>query len=89
MLICKIDYELIQDRNDLIQSLSTNPEFLKNKLCFYLHACSLYFQVSLLQLKSFSNCVLVVLKLQASEGNMVIDYKDWQIPLGRRFRSVF
>jgi hypothetical protein len=43
----------------------------------------------LLQLKSFSNCVLIVLNLQASEGNMVIDYKDWQIPLGRRFRSVF
>ncbi|CAK9184942.1 unnamed protein product [Ilex paraguariensis] len=45
----------VKDRNALIQSLSTNPEFLKNK---------------------------------ASEGNMVVDYKDWQIPLGRRFRSL-
>ncbi|XP_042515557.1 tyrosine decarboxylase 2 [Macadamia integrifolia] len=45
----------VKDRNDLIQSLSTNPEYLKNK---------------------------------ASEGNMVVDYKDWQIPLGRRFRSL-
>lgn len=44
-----------QDRNALIQSLSTNPEFLKNK---------------------------------ASQANMVVDYKDWQIPLGRRFRSL-
>lgn len=26
------------------------------------------------------------LTLQASQGNLVIDYKDWQIPLGRRFR---
>ncbi|KAL6982551.1 Tyrosine decarboxylase 1 [Sarracenia purpurea var. burkii] len=43
----------VKDRNALIQSLSTNPEFLKNK---------------------------------ASEANMVVDYKDWQIPLGRRFR---
>lgn len=25
---------------------------------------------------------------QASEKNMVVDYKDWQIPLGRRFRCV-
>ncbi|XP_010262477.1 PREDICTED: tyrosine decarboxylase 1 isoform X1 [Nelumbo nucifera] len=45
----------VKDRSALIQSLSTNPEYLKNK---------------------------------ASEGNMVVDYKDWQIPLGRRFRSL-
>ncbi|KAJ8747193.1 hypothetical protein K2173_010026 [Erythroxylum novogranatense] len=45
----------VKDRNALIQSLSTNPEYLKNK---------------------------------ASQANMVVDYKDWQIPLGRRFRSL-
>ncbi|KAK4749158.1 hypothetical protein SAY87_026607 [Trapa incisa] len=45
----------VKDRNALIQSLSTNPEYLKNK---------------------------------ASQTNKVIDYKDWQIPLGRRFRSL-
>ncbi|KAJ6333946.1 hypothetical protein OIU78_010947 [Salix suchowensis] len=45
----------VKDRNALIQALSTNPEFLKNK---------------------------------ASQANMVVDYKDWQIPLGRRFRSL-
>ncbi|XP_012085210.1 phenylacetaldehyde synthase isoform X1 [Jatropha curcas] len=45
----------VKDRNALIQSLSTNPEFLKNNL---------------------------------SEANKVVDYKDWQIPLGRRFRSL-
>ncbi|KAF5482503.1 hypothetical protein F2P56_003067 [Juglans regia] len=45
----------IKDRNALAQSLSTNPEFLKNK---------------------------------ASQANMVVDYKDLQIPLGRRFRSL-
>ncbi|KAG7011298.1 Tyrosine decarboxylase 1, partial [Cucurbita argyrosperma subsp. argyrosperma] len=44
----------VKDRHALIQSLSTNPEFLKNK---------------------------------ASQTEMVVDYKDWQIPLGRRFRS--
>lgn len=42
MRISKIDDELIQDRTALIDSLSTNPEFLKNKVGFYLHACSLY-----------------------------------------------
>ncbi|GFP82980.1 tyrosine decarboxylase 1 [Phtheirospermum japonicum] len=47
----------VKERSALIESLSTNPEFLKNKF-------------------------------QASQGNMVVDYKDWQIPLGRRFRSL-
>ncbi|XP_062075492.1 phenylacetaldehyde synthase-like [Humulus lupulus] len=42
-------------RNALIQALSTNPEYLKNK---------------------------------ASQANLVVDYKDWQIPLGRWFRSL-
>ncbi|KAL3828100.1 hypothetical protein ACJIZ3_016902 [Penstemon smallii] len=45
----------VKDRSALIQSLSTNPEYLKNK---------------------------------ASQENLVVDYKDWQIPLGRRFRSL-
>ncbi|GMI73528.1 aromatic aldehyde synthase [Hibiscus trionum] len=45
----------VKDRSALVQALSTNPEFLKNK---------------------------------ASQANMVVDYKDWQVPLGRRFRSL-
>ncbi|KAJ8649759.1 hypothetical protein MRB53_002782 [Persea americana] len=45
----------VKDRSALIHSLSTNPEYLKNK---------------------------------ASQANTVVDYKDWQIPLGRRFRSL-
>ncbi|XP_012835795.1 PREDICTED: tyrosine decarboxylase 1 [Erythranthe guttata] len=45
----------VKERSALVQSLSTNPEYLKNK---------------------------------ASQGNTVVDYKDWQIPLGRRFRSL-
>ncbi|XP_021280365.1 tyrosine decarboxylase 1 isoform X1 [Herrania umbratica] len=45
----------VKDRRALVQALSTNPEYLKNK---------------------------------ASQANMVVDYKDWQIPLGRRFRSL-
>ncbi|KAB2074657.1 hypothetical protein E1A91_A07G168100v1 [Gossypium mustelinum] len=45
----------VKDRSALVQALSTNPEYLKNK---------------------------------ASQANMVVDYKDWQVPLGRRFRSL-
>ncbi|KAF3791940.1 Tyrosine decarboxylase 1 [Nymphaea thermarum] len=45
----------VKDSSSLVQALSTNPEFLKNKV---------------------------------SEEKLVIDYKDWQVPLGRRFRSL-
>nr|UUJ74934.1 tyrosine decarboxylase [Cephalotaxus hainanensis] len=45
----------VKDSNALVEALSTQPEFLRNK---------------------------------ASESKLVVDYKDWQIPLGRRFRSL-
>ncbi|CAN6485813.1 unnamed protein product [Victoria cruziana] len=45
----------VKDSSSLVEALSTNPEFLKNKV---------------------------------SEEKLVIDYKDWQVPLGRRFRSL-
>ncbi|CAA7403281.1 unnamed protein product [Spirodela intermedia] len=45
----------VKDSGALIKSLSTNPDYLKNK---------------------------------ASQENQVVDFKDWQIPLGRRFRSL-
>ncbi|XP_062093463.1 tyrosine decarboxylase-like [Humulus lupulus] len=45
----------VKDPNALTKSLSTSPEFLKNK---------------------------------ATESKMVVDYKDWQITLSRRFRSL-
>jgi aromatic-L-amino-acid decarboxylase len=45
----------VKDPSALIKSLSTNPEFLKNK---------------------------------ATDSKQVVDYKDWQITLSRRFRSL-
>jgi aromatic-L-amino-acid decarboxylase len=30
----------------------------------------------------------VYLQNEATDNNLVVDYKDWEIPLGRRFRSV-
>ncbi|XP_023875003.1 tyrosine decarboxylase [Quercus suber] len=45
----------VEDPSALIKSLSTNPEFLRNK---------------------------------ASDSKQVVDYKDWQITLSRRFRSL-
>ena len=45
----------VADRNELINSLSVLPEYLKN---------------------------------QATQSGAVFDYRDWHIPLGRRFRSL-
>ncbi|GAY39600.1 hypothetical protein CUMW_045610 [Citrus unshiu] len=45
----------VKDPSALVSSLSTNPEYLKNK---------------------------------ATESKQVVDYKDWQITLSRRFRSL-
>eukprot|EP00252_Welwitschia_mirabilis_P013185 TRINITY_DN29104_c0_g1_i1.p1 TRINITY_DN29104_c0_g1~~TRINITY_DN29104_c0_g1_i1.p1 ORF type:complete len:504 (+),score=108.51 TRINITY_DN29104_c0_g1_i1:59-1570(+) len=45
----------VKDSKAIVEALSTNPEFLRNKV---------------------------------SESKQVIDYKDWQVPLGRRFRSL-
>jgi len=45
----------VADRNELIQTLSILPEYLRN---------------------------------QATESGAVIDYRDWHIQLGRRFRSL-
>ncbi len=49
------DCFFVADRNNLIQTLSILPEYLRN---------------------------------QATESGEVIDYRDWQIPLGRRFRAL-
>ncbi len=49
------DAFFIKDRKALTETLSIQPEYLKNSL---------------------------------SESDTVIDYKDWQIPLGRRFRAL-
>ncbi|KAF3450338.1 hypothetical protein FNV43_RR06418 [Rhamnella rubrinervis] len=45
----------VKDPNALINSLSTNPEYLRNK---------------------------------ATDSKQVVDYKDWQISLSRRFRAM-
>ena len=49
-------------------------------------ACHLKARIAAIVIYSYFNSLLMFLTLQASQGNIVIDYKDWQIPLGRRFR---
>ncbi|XP_056845489.1 phenylacetaldehyde synthase isoform X1 [Raphanus sativus] len=73
----------VKDQYALTEALSTNPEFLKNKVL------NLYFDfLKFKSYESFYQLFCFVFFWQASQANLVVDYKDWQIPLGRRFRSL-
>ncbi|KAK3013807.1 hypothetical protein RJ639_009733 [Escallonia herrerae] len=79
----------VKDRSALIQALSTNPEFLKNKSPVGAVKMSPPDDVLLRKFVDIAAIYSYLRSLfQASQGNMVVDYKDWQIPLGRRFRSL-
>ncbi|PPD89645.1 hypothetical protein GOBAR_DD13432 [Gossypium barbadense] len=69
----------VKDRSALVQALSTNPEYLKNKKMADSKPAKTWFLM-------YSGKLA---KLVASQANMVVDYKDWQVPLGRRFSKKF
>jgi len=50
--------------------------------------CSTYWVRDRKELVDAMSVVPIYLKNKASEAGEVIDYRDWQIPLGRRFRSL-
>jgi len=50
--------------------------------------CSLFYVRSKAALNSALSIVPEYLRNEASESGQVVDYRDWQIPLGRRFRAL-
>ncbi|KAJ6763045.1 hypothetical protein OIU79_023731 [Salix purpurea] len=72
------------DGIELADSLSMNPHkwLLTNMDC-----CCLWVQQPRLLIESLSSNP-EFLKNNASESNAVVDYKDWQIALSRRFRAL-
>ncbi|KAB5529531.1 hypothetical protein DKX38_019612 [Salix brachista] len=72
------------DGIELADSLSMNPHkwLLTNMDC-----CCLWVQQPRLLIESLSSNP-EYLKNNASESNAVVDYKDWQIALSRRFRAL-
>lgn len=50
--------------------------------------CSLFYVRSRASLNDALSIVPEYLRNEASESGQVIDYRDWQIPLGRRFRAL-
>jgi len=78
------EYRFIQEGLEHAQSYCFNPhKFLLTNFdcsCFYVSD-----KDALIDSLSISP---EYLKTKASESNSVFDYRDWQIPLGRRFRSL-
>jgi aromatic-L-amino-acid/L-tryptophan decarboxylase len=69
---------------DLADSYCFNP----HKWMFTNTDCSCFYVADRKALIQTLSVVPEYLRNQASDAGTVIDYRDWQIPLGRRFRSL-
>ena len=69
---------------DRVDSYVFNP----HKWLFTNFDCSLFFVRDRDALTRALSIVPEYLRNEASESGAVIDYRDWQVPLGRRFRSL-
>uniref|UniRef100_A0A5B7A7J3 L-tryptophan decarboxylase n=1 Tax=Davidia involucrata TaxID=16924 RepID=A0A5B7A7J3_DAVIN len=72
------------DGIELADSLSLSPH---KWLLSYLDCCCLWVKTPSLLLKALSTDP-EYLKNKPSESNSVVDYKDWQVGTGRRFKSL-
>ena len=69
---------------DLADSYCFNP----HKWMFTNFDCNCFFVAERAQLIRALSILPEYLRNQASESGAVIDYRDWQVPLGRRFRAL-
>jgi len=74
----------IQDGLELADSYCFNP----HKWMFTNFDCDCFYVADRESLIRTLSVLPEFLKNQATESGAVIDYRDWQVPLGRRFRSL-
>jgi aromatic-L-amino-acid decarboxylase len=74
----------IHDGLELADSYVFNP----HKWMFTNFDCSAFFVADRAALTNALGILPEYLKNRASEEGAVIDYRDWQVPLGRRFRAL-
>ncbi|HTV58051.1 MAG TPA: aminotransferase class V-fold PLP-dependent enzyme [Verrucomicrobiae bacterium] len=74
----------IQDGVELADSYCFNP----HKWMFTNFDCDCFYVADRAELIRTLSVLPEYLKNQATESGAVIDYRDWHIPLGRRFRSL-
>jgi aromatic-L-amino-acid decarboxylase len=78
------EFRHFQDGLDLADSYCFNP----HKWMFTNFDCDCFFVADRKALIQALSILPEYLRNQATESGAVIDYRDWQIPLGRRFRAL-
>jgi aromatic-L-amino-acid/L-tryptophan decarboxylase len=78
------EFRAMHDGLDLADSYCFNP----HKWMFTNFDCSCFFVADRGPLLRALGIMPEYLKNQATQSGQVIDYRDWQIPLGRRFRAL-
>ena len=78
------EYHYLQDGLELADSYAFNP----HKWMFTNFDCDCFFVADRETLIQTLSILPEYLRNQATETGAVFDYRDWQIPLGRRFRSL-
>ncbi|MGY9075131.1 MAG: pyridoxal-dependent decarboxylase [Acidimicrobiales bacterium] len=82
-MICP-EFRHHQDGLELVDSYTFNP----HKWMMVNFDCSAFFVADRAPLIECLSILPPYLKNEASESGAVIDYRDWHVPLGRRFRSL-
>ncbi|HVF03451.1 MAG TPA: pyridoxal-dependent decarboxylase [Frankiaceae bacterium] len=78
------EFRWIHDGLELADSYCFNP----HKWMFTSFDCDAFYVADRAALTNALSIVPEYLRNPASESGAVIDYRDWQIPLGRRFRAL-
>ena len=78
------EFRWIHDGLDAADSYCFNP----HKWMFTSFDCDCFYVADRKALIQTLSVLPEYLRNQATESGAVIDYRDWQIPLGRRFRSL-
>jgi aromatic-L-amino-acid decarboxylase len=78
------EFRWINDGLDLADSYCTNP----HKWMGVNFDCDLFYTADRGSLLGALSILPEYLRSAAAEAGAVIDYRDWQVPLGRRFRSL-
>ena len=78
------EFRWIQDGVELADSYTFNP----HKWMFTNFDCNAFFVQDRAALINALSILPEYLRNEATDSGAVIDYRDWQIPLGRRFRAL-
>ncbi len=78
------EYRFIHDGLELADSYAFNP----HKWMFTNFDCDCFFVADRSTLIKALSVLPEYLKNKATESGAVLDYRDWQVPLGRRFRAL-